>query len=161
MYTVIVQLRIVVELPRGELVMVRSVLSPSGERIINIQLASGDLLVGRALKKCDTLLVRFLCCASISEYLNFWRKKADGQSLRAAILQSAGIEEQNYWGLGLAGRLARSHFLKSLDSAAIYGPVPAVDAVELCRLSVVLRETSDMPNWRPRGESKKEINSNV
>jgi hypothetical protein len=152
-------LRIVPELPKGEPIMIRSVLSPAGERSIVIQLASSDLLVGRALKKCDTLLVRFLCCAILSEYLSFWRKNTDGLLVRAAILRAAGLPPENFWGLGLAGRLAKSPFLKSLDTAAIYGPAPAVDTVEMCRLNVRLRETSDMPNWRPRqGERKEDAN---
>lgn len=160
MYDVAIQLRIVRELPRGEPIMIRSALSSDGTRAIVIQLSSSDLLVGRALKKCDTLLVRFLCCASIAEYLNYWRKRSDGLAMRAAVLQAAGVPSgENFWGLGLAGRLARSPLLKSLDSAPIYGPAPTVDTVELCRLGVMLRVVSDLPNWRPRtGERKESAN---
>jgi hypothetical protein len=105
-------------------------------------------------------LVRFLACAVLAEYLNFWREKADGLAIRAAILAAAGLPSVTYWGLGLAGRLAASPFLKALDTAAIYGPAPAATEVELCRLSVRLRIVSDLPNWRARGEQKKE-NINV
>jgi hypothetical protein len=154
MYDVAIQLRIVPELPKGEPLMVRSAILHDGTRSICLQLSSSDLLVGRVLRKADTLLVRFLCCASIAEYLNFWRKKADGLAMRAAIMQTAELPPESFWGLGLAGRLGKSTFLKSLDSAAVYGPAPTVDTVELCRLSVVLRVVSDMPNWRSR--TKKE-----
>jgi hypothetical protein len=156
-YEVAISLRIVAELPQGDAIRIRSALSPEGARSIVIQLASSDPLAGRALKKCDASLVRFLCCGAIAEYLQFWRKRADGQALRAVIVQAAGVPTgENFWGLGLAGQLAKSPFLKSLDAAPIYGPAPATDTVELCRLSVRLRITSDMPNWRPRGEAKKE-----
>jgi hypothetical protein len=76
--------------------------------------------------------------------------------MRRAILQLAGLQDSNFWGLGLAGRLANSPFLKALDTAAIFGPVPEVSQVELCRLHVRLRAQSDLPNWQARGEKGKE-----
>jgi hypothetical protein len=119
-------------------------------------MASSDPLVGRALAKCDVVLTKFLVSAVIAEYMNFWREKADGQAIRSAILVEAGLPKITYSGVSLAGRLSRSAFLACLDTARIFGPAPSTDRVELRRLSVRLRELSDIPHWLTRGESKKE-----
>jgi hypothetical protein len=159
-FEVPINLKIVAELPRSEPLMIRSVLSPAGERVILIQMASSDLLVGRALRKCDTTLIKFLVGAILCEYANFNRLRQDIQAVRVEILKIAGLQANTFSGLGLAGRIANSPFLKCLDTAAIFGPNPAVDTVELCRLSVRLREKSDLPGWQPRAGSGKE-NVNV
>jgi hypothetical protein len=140
------------ELPRGEPLQIRSGLSSAGERSIQIQLSRGDSLIGRALQKCDAQLVRFLVCATLSEYLQFHRLRSDAQAVRVAILHAAELPAGTlYWGLGLAGRLANSPFLKSLDTAAIYGPAPPLASMEACRLGVKMRVNSDLPAWQPRG----------
>jgi hypothetical protein len=119
-------------------------------------MARSDPLVGRVLLKADTALTKFLVGAILAEYLNHWREKADGRAIRSAILTAAGLPPVSYTGLGLGGRLANSPFLKCLDSATIYGPVPAVSQVELCLLAIRLRQWSDIPSWRSQGEAKQE-----
>jgi hypothetical protein len=160
LYEVVIGLRILEKLDRDEPIRIRSVLSPEGERSIQVWLASSDPLVGRALQKADVILTKFLVCCGIAEFMNFHRERADGQAIRCAILDAAGLPKISYSGIGLGGRLSRSQFLANLDSAQIFGPMPATNRVELRRMSIRLRLESDIPHWQARGEPKKE-NINV
>jgi hypothetical protein len=149
LYDVIVTLCVVPELPKGEVVRVRSKLGPAGERFIDLSLNSGHILVSRSLKRADTLLVRFLLCMALAEYIGFWRGKPDGQAIKEAITKAAGIEPENFWGLTLASKLAGSELLRVLDKTPIFGPAPSEEVIELLKLKVQLREYSDIPHWRP------------
>lgn len=150
-YDVSVIMQLVAELPNNEPIRVRSVLGTKGERNIHLSLNTNHLIVSRSLKRADTLLIRFLLCIALAEYLQFWGRRHDGQSLRAAITKAAGIEPEQYWGLTLATKLSASELLRSLDATPIFGPGPSEAVHTLFVLSAVrLRETSDMPNWRPR-----------
>jgi hypothetical protein len=152
LYTVVVTLCVVPELPKGEVVRIRSKLGEAGERVIELSLNSGHILVSRSLKRADTLLVRFLLCMALAEYVGFWRGRHDGQILKEAITTAAGIEPENFWGLTLASKLAGSELLRSLDSTLVFGPAPSEEVFELFKLTVQLREYSDIPNWRPKRE---------
>lgn len=152
LYTVVVMVRVVNELPKGEPVMVRSKRGAAGERSIHLWLNAGHLIVSRSLKRADTLVIRFLLCMAVAEYLNFWGNRFDGRSLRDAITKLAGIEGENFWGLTLASKLAGSELLRVLDRLPIFSPVPSEENFELFRLTVQLREYSDIRNWRPKRE---------
>ena len=152
-YDVVVTLRLAGELPNGEPVRVRSVLGSGGERLIQLWLNAGHLIVSRSLARADTLLIKFLLCLALAEYVGFWQRKAryDGGALREAIIRLAAIEPENFWGISLASRLCASELLRSLDTLPIFGPSPSQEPYTLFALPAVrLRERSELPTWRPR-----------
>jgi hypothetical protein len=156
-YDVAVTLQLAAELPKGEPVRVRSKVGEAGERIIALQLNANHILVLRALKRADTLLVRFLLCMAVAEYLDFWGGRFDGRSLRDAITKLAGIEGEGFWGITLASKLTGSELLRTLDRTPIFGPAPSEEVFELFRLKVQLRTRSDIPGWRPKQERKENV----
>jgi hypothetical protein len=152
-----VTVQVVGELPNGEPVRVRSVLGSRGERIIQLWLSAGHLVVSRSLKRADTLLIRFLLCLALSEYVGFWKGRArhDGGALSRAIIQLAAIESEGFWGITLAGKLCASELFRSLDQTPIFGPSPDQEPHLLFMLPAVqLRERSELPNWRPRNKKE-------
>jgi hypothetical protein len=158
-FDIVVTLRLAGELPNAEPVRVRSVLGKGGERIIQLWLNAGHLVVSRSLTRADTLIIKFLLCLALAEYIGFWRGRArhDGGALREAIIQQAAIEPENFWGISLASRLCASELLRSLDTLPIFGPSPSQDSHTLFTLPAVrLRERSELPNWRVRNAQKKE-----
>ena len=147
-YDVLITLQLVPELPRGEPVQIRSALGNGGERVIQLSLNAGHIIVSRSLKRADTLVVRFLLCLALPEYTVFWVNSGDGRAVKAALVQAAGIEQER-GGIALASRLAATEFLRALDVIPIFGPAPSDQTHQLVTLpGVLLLVVSDIPNWR-------------
>jgi hypothetical protein len=150
-----VTVQVVGELPNGEPVRVRSVLGATGERIIGLWLNAGHIVVSRSLTRADSVLIKFLLCLALSEYIGFWKVRArhDGGALSHAIIRLAAIKSESYWGLSLGSKLCASELFRSLDVLPIFGPAPSQETHTLFTLSAVqLRQRSDLPNWRARTE---------
>lgn len=153
-YDVLITLRLVPELPRGEPVQIRSALGKNGERVIQLSLNASHLMVSRSLKRADTLVVRFLLCLALAEYTGFWANRRDGRAVKAALVQAAGIQPER-GGIALASRLAATEFLRALDVIPIFGPAPSDQTHQLVTLrGVPLLAVSDIPNWRLRQAPK-------
>jgi hypothetical protein len=122
-------------------------------------LNASHLIVSRALKRVDTVIVKFLLSLALAEYVGFWRGKArhDGGALREAIIRLAAIEPEAFWGITLASKLCASELFRALDTLPVFGPSPSQEPHTLFTLPAVrLRERSELPNWRPRSSREKE-----
>jgi hypothetical protein len=150
---VLITLRLVAELPRGEPVQIRSALGKNGERVIQLSLNASHLMVSRSLKRSDTLIVRFLLCMALAEYTGFWANRRDGRAVKAALVQATGLQSER-GGIALASSLAATEFLRALDVIPIFGPDPSDQTHQLVTLpGVPLLVMSDIPNWRARQAS--------
>jgi hypothetical protein len=154
-YTIAVLLKVATSLPRPlEPVMIRSAIELDGQRVINVTLNGAHLLVSRSLKRADSLLLRFIISLAIVEYLQFWGNAPDGKPLRAAILRTAKIEGEGYFGISLASKLAASELLRSLDSMPIFGPTPVSTTHTLFTFHATLMVESRTANWNRRQEER-------
>ena len=67
--------------------MIRSALEADGQRCIVVTLNGGHLLVGRSLKRADSLTIKFITAMALAEYVGYWNGTADGKAIRAAIAE--------------------------------------------------------------------------
>jgi hypothetical protein len=120
-----------------------------GTRLIRVGLCSTHILVNRALRRADTVTIKFLIGLSLVEYTLYWFRASDGKGVNDALREAAGYAlDENVWGSGFASRLAISSLLRSIDALPIFGASPKAGPHIIGELRTVLRHPSDIPRWR-------------